>query len=760
MNISLLELNNYGLSISICNKYVDIIDLISLNFIPNLSFMSKLDVTFSTINKIRESYCMLMDKNDEFRIFMHKLGNLFNTKNIFSDNEIDIFINENIDLKDNHNFQCIKVSLIKNEILILNNGIYQVNIFDASSLEFESYFTYLENSLSRDDFIITNNRFGLEDGIPKSLEFIGNKLNLTRERIRQKERTILNLLWMDCFDDITNFNINEIKSDSNLLTILKLSLKFELTFKTFNSYFGRNINEFNLIKMFIEVIGIRIKKILHNSEIELIKLIQDDVLIKTIMDNNKLFIKNDGEVEKQKTLSLIIESFKYKKEQSSDEILQFIMQHSDIKINVRTIENICSGFLPFISNGGYIYKILNLKEDLSFYSDYVLKFFVNKKGLFNCKYFIQKDLNEFCNLIGIETSNELHNFIKKIFSTSDQKFIKFERMPFILLNYENKYDFYIELIKSYEKISSLEFHRQLNNEYGLDMVYLNANLPKTLEEFYANGVYRFVVPVVTDAIILEKINNILNNMSIIKKSDFNKFLNENNIQVDSINNKTLNKLGYRAENNYVIKSNLTIKKFILNTIEIKGSYERGMLQYYGIDDYTYLNNLLKSNKIFRLSPVKYVFFQSMVRDFFNSEILNNFISDVYIFLQKNIFSNFENILLNFKEKYKFINIFEEEWIFYLISNSEKIFLCSKKNRIYTYHGSIDFYDYLSNFIKNHDKIHLEDVSNFIVNKFYFKIDYSEIVEKITRIKSELYFDNFKNTFYRKKEIFISEVFND
>lgn len=93
----------------------------------------------------------------------------------------------------------------ENQQAISSNFIEEFSNNEAKCEEIKSTLTIILNSLSKKELFVISEYFGL-DGDSLTLEEIGDKMNLTKERVRQIKKNALNKLRTECL-------LNSITSD-------------------------------------------------------------------------------------------------------------------------------------------------------------------------------------------------------------------------------------------------------------------------------------------------------------------------------------------------------------------------------------------------------------------------------------------------------------------------------------------------------------------------------------------------------------------
>lgn len=141
-----------------------------------------------SISKDEYNYYYLIDKYESSIMIMFE--NIYNHLNFNHDENLEIGVT-----KINDFFKILIDMGITESISndLLDDSDLETNI--ANKILFESFIQDIDLSLSTDrQRQVIHMRYGLDDGIPKSLEEVAKVQNVTRERVRQIEAKCLRLL--------------------------------------------------------------------------------------------------------------------------------------------------------------------------------------------------------------------------------------------------------------------------------------------------------------------------------------------------------------------------------------------------------------------------------------------------------------------------------------------------------------------------------------------------------------------------------------
>ena len=747
------ELFDYGLSKYISNKYkhlyiIDFLFINSLFIISNEISDTNLKKILDSIGNIKQklNIYVLIEKTNEY--FQSNINKLI-TKEVLKNLYINFLKNDELEFVIS---RLITSSIIKEK----NNNFIstQSNIQDLSS--FSNVLSILEKCV--DSFIKNKYKeiFYLKFGLSKNnnyrhltFEELGKENNITKQAVSQIfSKILLKIKIIDIdlqiLENNLSFDNNYIKTNDNFIFWYSLFRKYKISSEFFINFSNLGLLEYNLLIFFIKLNdNINLNK--RIEEIKIIEFYKNDDVEKFIINKYNLFQTNDGNLEKNYKNNLVANTLIGKEEPiSSSEICKIINKNNNLKIQKRYIENIGASHPKICCCGNHKYKlfldILNLNE-LNLIKNILLEY----KGLYNLKFFMKNKL--LFNLFlkeKIFDENQLHSFINKKIMISENK-IKLERMPMILIGYKRKDDFYKSIIFNNPCITHQNLVNFLNKKYGMNKQTINSNIRMKLLEFWDGKYYRLELKKPTDE-ILNILKSLLGDKKFLNKKDFLSLMTENKIDERYFSGEMLYKLNYKIENEIIYKNGISGRVLVLEFISKNKTLQKKDLNSFFIKSKdSLLFNLQKECLIFRIDKNTYVPFNSICYEHFNKEIMINFINDILDILIIDEYIQYNQIILSLKWKYKFLEVFEENWINEILNSSGRISIISRKYSIFSNIKNATWDTFVLSVIHDKNSLSTSQLQSLIIKKYCINISYEELYNICVSLNS-LKFINFDRTY--------------
>lgn len=569
----------------------------------------------------------------------------------------------------------------------------------------------------------------------ETLESIGKRRNLTRERIRQiisnacsKIGTIYEEKYLDIFcqynldneefqillntEDIVYYYFKEKYKQGNLdvfeyMKNNNVSMEQEeKIYKKYNTivFMGERVK---LSKL--DIINIYLKNLQELTNIEDIS-----------MELNKVFIENGLEEHNLRALEAIIDRSNYAIGSINRRYRSYNLEKIDnrIKSKLKSMLKIEEGYYSAL-------MLLNAYKD-------------------------------FFEEIDIRDEYELHNMIRKTMPDLDD--LTIERMPnFVIGNIDKKQFFYNEMLK-YAPINIYDFLKIMEKEYGHKQDTLNSYI---LKEFSYNLSENTIImeypklkeneinklkPYFTEEIYnKEEVFNILNSFI---DTDFEKYFNTYN----------MDKLNYKIINNYILRKNQkSIDECIKNRV-MKNDFYEVEEKFNTSTYYLVLSELESKLEIVRFNDNSYITIKKLEAEGIKKNDLIEYRNFIINNIGERKFFTIAYIENNYKldkfEEYGFENEFFESLIG-SIDKMKKIRFSGTK--VFCIRNeSFSKINFISDIINRIGTIDIYKLKEFLIREYGIIITKEDLQQTI--LESDLYYDKILEKVFRNKGEYYMEVY--
>lgn len=661
MEINLKLLYKEGLSKSIIDKYLDKIDIFKLYF--EGAFYKNEVLTWQTqqklllaINKYVEKYIPVYYQTKTY------LEN--NTK--FSKNDLFKFLLNNVDININKIEEIINYLLLK----------YIIKFEDG-------YFKYsycFTNIVTKNDIINYVFYFVNNNDLEKLLNIYSEKSKNRRETyylINKYKKVYKTEKLISCLNNIEF----PIQKDANFLEILYCYINYEIDNDTLSCFTNYKKEDIYILKLIYKILEITSCVTQPKKSLSLfVKSICGASLQKNVMDCNQLFLNNNGEIIKKKTRNIIIELLKQNNRcyMSSVEVENILNKNYNIKKSQRVIKNIMENDKNILNMGHDQFCFFDASSINDETIQKLISVLLTYKGLYNCNFFWKNSLQEFCESHNIVNHTALHNFLKKYVHSEN---IIYDRMPNIVINYKNNNEFLDDFININSPDSVSNLSKKLNKNYGLQIDSITNVISVIYKKFITNGMLNLHNHKELSDSQLIDLKRYFNNQDIFKREFIQNYIEEA-YGKDFFNNSNLKKIGYRVEQSYIIKNELTVEKLILKKIKNNKYYYKNELLEFGINDYNYIYKLVSEKKIIMFFPGKFISIEDLYTTDLTNDDVQSFLKDVECFAINQACFSLKNIIDIFANKYNFLTYLDNTAISSIVLMSEKIKFLHKKYYIY------------------------------------------------------------------------------
>ena len=386
---------------------------------------------------------------------------------------------------------------------------------------------------------------------------------------------------------------------------------------------------------------------------------------------------------------------------------------------------------------------------------------------------ILKENQDIFEEIGIRDEYELHNLLKKTINiwNADNKYnVSFARMPAIVFGNANIENQVLNLLNSSAPISSKDFWKLYEEEYGNSFASAMANHGKYIDKYLVDGEYRVDMPLLNDdeyKFMQSALTEDFYTIDEIKNIYVSNFDNLSN----KINSMNLKGLGYKPYSGYVLKScfssvdayfrNIILENTTFNIAKLWKEANTSKLASTAACNsfYSVLDDLKFNKKIFEFSDGQFIradhFFA--VAKWLSNESLDEFVSQAIAFSGEQPFFTIESLIKDgFYDRFELLG-FGHYFSSALIKNSKKI-------KFMKLGGNIVFYNskdimFCTNFIA----YILDSYKSIDINKFINLLNdyYSVILPKEKIIGSlretNFYYSQTMNKIYHSREDFYNDL---
>lgn len=361
----------------------------------------------------------------------------------------------------------------------------------------------------------------------------------------------------------------------------------------------------------------------------------------------------------------------------------------------------------------------------------------------------------------IRDEYELHNLLKKICDPEKYQ-INFRRMPTLEFGTANRDDQVLNLLLQYAPISAEDFGKAYEEAYGVKSVTVMSNYMKNFDEFYFEGIYSIdannLIPE-HFKYLQETLDHDYYTISDIKKRYIRQFPEAN---ASDINPYTLKTLGFRVYTDYVIKNTYSgateYFDYLLTNPDIVDAREFPKSMFMHGAYSSELGKLRQSREIVEFGPYRYINMRRLNECGITLDTLTDYCEAVRQYVDKNAFFTITSIRqdgfthplddLGFDDWfYSSVLLEDREHFAHNRMGGARLFRRGAEN--------IAFPDMLHWIVESYQKIDIYDLCTLLEERYGIEMR----KDKLTYIiqNTDMYYDAIMETVYIDYDTYFEEV---
>ena len=366
--------------------------------------------------------------------------------------------------------------------------------------------------------------------------------------------------------------------------------------------------------------------------------------------------------------------------------------------------------------------------------------------------------------IDIRDEYELHNFLKKTESIWNNNYrdIRFLRMPGISFGNADRDKQAEDLLFQIAPVSYEEFGQFYEMEYGVRAATVNANRPSSISKYYHNGIYEINQPVLDETEFNYMETNLDENFYFVQdvKNIYLKQFGEQT--VDRINPRTLKELHFKVYVDYIIRDTFSsaydyfYTLFSSKDVFTIEQYDKRLSCVQTANQA--IEDLRSSYDILEYEDMKFISYKRLnsVHNDITKVTLNEYVSKVDSYVSDGYFTIHNLIKHGLADRLHDIG-FGEWFIAAIVKNSRKYkFIKSGGNIIFSRDvkqiTTVDFLRYVMTKIR---KMNIFEFIVYLKNTYNVNLSKDKIIYMIK--DSDLYYDSIMKKIYINKDEYYEEV---
>lgn len=665
----------------------------------------------------------------------------------FLEGEIVKLLNEQVGIVKFSTLNSLFPKHISETKLILNlvNDMVSEKILEDIDNGYRVYYKTLEQAIldledERDRIIITNRLQG------KTLEEVGKLLNVTRERIRQKEMKAIK-------------KIPRVREDDFEYIFQKYEWNKDIFLTTFNV----DIKVFNYLNTKYKNGNIDLKEALadHNIPIKSRQKIENYIYKDYLLIGNSR-VKKD----RQEILDYVLKFF-CKDDVSVEELSEYYtmfledydLDEDEYKFPIRYFESTLANSLRVI----WKFKRKLRYFDFSEFDEEKIISTLALENYKNLEISSLKIFNDYIDIMkewDIRDEYELHNLMKKIIGDNNCYGIKFLRMPNIEFGTADRDMQVLELFIQSSPIENVDLAKLYEKEYGVKWETVLANHFKVIEEYYHNGKYSMDYKCL-DKNELDEMKRILNDdiylLSEVKDL-YKKYFPSGDIT--TINPYSLRALGFKVTALFVYSDKYNSLDHYFKKIVVENEIFDANLMTKRFANYQSFYNVMHSMKsnydIIEFEPNVYISFKRLEKIGVNKDDILDFIKCVDNFINEEIFT--VKLLKNRGFEHYLFDLGFDDWFYSCILRCNERFRSRRVEKNIILKKCNDFItinDLVEHVVSKFRKIDIYELVDYVYENYGVKINRGRITTIVA--DKELYYDAIMEKVYIDYDEYFEEV---
>lgn len=388
---------------------------------------------------------------------------------------------------------------------------------------------------------------------------------------------------------------------------------------------------------------------------------------------------------------------------------------------------------------------------------------LNLQQFENVEYSTLKFFNDYIDIMkewDIRDEYELHNLMKKVFSESNELNITLSRMPNIEFGKPDRDMQVLDLLLQTAPIENYKLAKLYEQEYGVKAETVLANNFKCIDEFYHNGVYTIDSETLIGDEYERMKEKLVDDSYLIKdvrKTYIELFPNGN---LKLINPYNLKRLGFRVNTSIIYSDRFTNLEQYFRTIILKDDiFDATLLDTWLTGSQTYyysLQRLKVQFEIVEFSPNKFVNIRRLEQNGIGKKKLQEFIDDVYEFVNEELFTIKALRKKGFEHKLDELGF--DDWFYSSLLRYDTRFKSRRFEGNILFRKGFDVVtlnDLIEHIVSRHRSIDIYDLMEIIYNDYGITVEKNRIPYIIK--EKELYYNTIMEKVYIDYDEYFEEV---
>ena len=361
----------------------------------------------------------------------------------------------------------------------------------------------------------------------------------------------------------------------------------------------------------------------------------------------------------------------------------------------------------------------------------------------------------------IQDEYELHNLLKKI-CPKDMD-ISFKRMPNIEFGKADRDKQVMDLLLEMAPVSNTDLADEYEKRFGVLASTALANYFKKIYKYFFNGIYKIDAPRLPE-IMVDKLRECLDEEFYLL-SDIRKIYNKIFLNADQnmLNPFTIKELGFRVYSNYVVSNKYTSAVEYFRTILTANDlidasqFPEGMLTVIAYMSEVY--RLKAGYEIIEYRPQNYINIRKLRSVGMGRDVIKDYCKSIYAYSVPTYFTVHSLQRIGFEHELDDLGF--EEWFYSSILVEDKEHFSYRrvgKNRLFKKgQGEVCLSDFIEWIIYSKETLSMDvyDLSYELLNEYNISIEIFKLVEATK--ENSLYYDRITEKIYADYEVYFDEI---